>query len=127
MIPISEESERKAAARMYATMFALALGGTLAALAWKGAGAAAGFLLGAVASLLNFRWLKQLTDTLGGVRKPRKRLVFWLAFRYALFGGGGYVIFKYSEISLAAALLGLLVAVAGVILEILYELIYART
>jgi hypothetical protein len=41
-------------------------------------------------------------------------------------GLGGYVIVKFFRLSLAAALLGLFVAVAAVLLEIAYEIIYAR-
>ena len=46
--------------------------------------------------------------------------------RYVLLGGGAYVILKYSAISLPAALAGLFVSVAAVIVEILFELAYAR-
>jgi hypothetical protein len=38
---------------------------------------------------------------------------------------GAYVIVKYSTLSLAAALCGLFVPVAAIILEILFELVYA--
>jgi hypothetical protein len=41
-------------------------------------------------------------------------------------GAGGYVLVKVVGLNLTAALLGLLVVAASVILEILYELIYAR-
>jgi len=44
-----------------------------------------------------------------------------------LLGLGAYAILKFSEISLTAALVGLFVSTAAVILEILIELIYART
>ena len=46
--------------------------------------------------------------------------------RYALLGGGAYVILHYSPVSVTAALLGLFVAVAAVIVEICFELAYAR-
>ena len=85
----------------------------------------AGWLLGSAASALNFRWLKQLADALGGpAAKPRKAV--FLGLRYAFLGGGAYVILKYSAISLPAALSGLFVSIAAVVLEIIFELAYAR-
>jgi hypothetical protein len=50
-----------------------------------------------------------------------------LGLRYLLLGLGAYAILKFSEISLMAALVGLFVSTGAVILEILIELIYART
>jgi hypothetical protein len=50
-----------------------------------------------------------------------------MGLRYLLMCGGAYVIVKYSNISLSAALAGLFVAVAAVIVEILFQLIYARS
>jgi hypothetical protein len=50
-----------------------------------------------------------------------------LGLRYLILGAAGYVILNYSSLSLAAAMAGLFVPVAAVILEILFELIYART
>ena len=44
-----------------------------------------------------------------------------------LLGLGAYAIVRFSEISLTAALVGLFAPAAAVILEILVELIYART
>ena len=83
------------------------------------------WLIGSAVSALNFRWLKQLTQALGsGTAKPRTAV--FLGMRYLLLGGGAYVILKYSAISLPAALSGLFVSVAAVVLEILLELAYAR-
>ena len=50
-----------------------------------------------------------------------------LRVRYLLLGLGAYAIVRFSEISLTAALVGLFVSTAAVILEILIELIYVRT
>ncbi len=91
---------------------------------------AAGYLLGAGASYINFRWLKRLVYSLGdaaGGKPPRARAAVFLGLRYLLLGAGGYVILNYSALSLAAAALGLFVPVAAVILEILFELVYAGT
>ena len=95
---------------------------------WGGWPWVVGYLAGAVASMFNFRWLHQLVSTLGqDARRPRKRLVLFLALRYLLLVLCGYVIVKCFGLNLAAAVSGLFVAVAAVILEIIYELIYART
>lgn len=42
-------------------------------------------------------------------------------------GGAIYVIVKVLEISLMSVLAGLFISAAAIIVEILYELIYART
>lgn len=129
---MSEASEavfyRRAIRRIYINLAWISAAG--AAAAWWKAGWlwAVGFLIGAIASTLNFRWLHQLADSLGASEhRPRRRLGFWLAIRYLLFGAVGYVIVKYFKVNLLAALVGLFVAVAAVLVEILYELIYART
>ncbi|MCC7176679.1 MAG: ATP synthase subunit I [Bryobacterales bacterium] len=86
-----------------------------------------GFLAGALASLANFRWLHQLAASLGeGGRRLRRRVMWFLVLRYLLLGAAGYVIVRIFGLNLAAALAGLFVAVAAVIIEIIYELIYAR-
>ena len=94
---------------------------------WRGG---CGFLLGGLISYLNFHWIKRTVYALGeaaGGKPPRARVAVFLGLRYLLLGLGAYVILKFSEISLQAALVGLFVPAAAVILEILIELIYART
>jgi hypothetical protein len=115
----------RAVRRIWKTMFAFAAAGVIAAFAWRGFGWAAGFALGSAVSWLNFRWLKQTVDTLGSNR-ARPRTAVKLGFRYILLGGGAYVILKYSLVSPAASLAGLFVPAAAVIVEILFELVYAR-
>lgn len=91
---------------------------------------AAGYLLGAAASYLNFRWLKQVVNLLGAgaAHKPRStRVGVFFGLRYLLLGLGAYAILNFSTLSVAAAFAGLFVPVAAVILEILYELMYAGT
>src|SRR2546428_7017177 len=90
---------------------------------WRGG---FGFLLGALISYLNFRWLKRTVYALGeaaGGKPLRARVAVLLGLRYLLLGLGAYAILKFSEISLTAALVGLFVPTAAVILEILIELI----
>jgi len=94
---------------------------------WRGG---FGFLLGGLISYLNFHWLKRTVYALGDAasgKPPRARVAVFLGLRYLLLGLGAYAILKFSEISLMAALVGLFAPTAAVILEILIELIYART
>ena len=118
----------RAVQRIYVHIVWLSIAGTIAA-AWKGGLPwGVGFLIGATASALNFRWLHHMADSLGpDGKKPRRGLGFFLSFRYVLFGVVGYVIVKYFKVNIMAALVGLFVAVAAVMVEILYELFYART
>jgi hypothetical protein len=111
--------------RIWKAMWVVAAGGALGLFAWHGWTWSVGWLLGSAVSALNFRWLKQLTEALGEeAAKPHKAV--FLGMRYLLLGGGAYVILKYSPISLPAALAGLFVSVAAVVIEILFELAYAR-
>jgi len=87
---------------------------------WKWA---AGFLAGAVAAWLNFRWLKRLVSALGGKPAPSS---FQLALRYFLLGGCGYVIVRFSRIPVPSVIAGMLVLAAAIFIEILFELVYAR-
>src|ERR1035437_8473378 len=113
----------RAAGRIGRFMIAIAGLGTVAALIAGGWKWSAGFLVGSLISCLNFRWLKRLVESLGG---QRSRGAVWLAFRYLLFGGGAYVILRYSPISLPAVLAGLFVLTAAVFVEVIFEIVYAR-
>jgi hypothetical protein len=89
-----------------------------------------GFLAGAAASFLNFRWLRRMVEALGESAQPRRRpkvrAAVFLGLRYGLLGLGAYVILVTSALSVPAVLSGLFVAVAAVIAEILFQLVYAR-
>jgi len=113
-----------AVARIWKIIWAMGACGAIVLMLWQGWSWSAGWLIGTAVSALNFRWLKQLSDSLGGEAAKSRKAVF-LGFRYVFLGGGAYVILKYSAISLPAALSGLFVSVAAVILEILFELAYA--
>ncbi len=120
---------RQALHRIYVNILWLAAAGTIAT-AWRvGPGWAAGFLAGAVVSAINFRWLQRLVDSVGPdpEKKPGGKIGFVLSFRYVILGVVGYVIVRFFKVDIMAALVGLFVAVAAVMVEILYELIYART
>lgn len=107
---------------------ALAAAGCLASLVLRGWTWAVAFLLGAAASWLNFRWLKKVVDALGGAAQARPRAGFavLIGVRYLLLAAAAYAIVNFTALSLPAALTGLFVPVAAVILEIIFELIYAR-
>jgi hypothetical protein len=116
----------RALGRIAKASFAIGAGGLIAASAWGGRSWGAGFALGAAVSWLNFRWLKQVVEALGQTRPTRKRVAILAGLRYALLGGGAYVILRFSSVSVTAALLGLFVSVVAVIVEICFELVYAR-
>ena len=118
----------RAIRRIYINIVWISIAACIVAIWLYGRPTGLGFFIGATASALNFRWLHGLADSLGpGARKPRKGLGILLSLRYVVFGVVGYVIVKYFKVNILAALVGLFVAVAAVLVEILYELIYART
>jgi len=120
----------RALARIQLWMLFLSGAGVVAAAVGGGSRWAVAYLLGAAASYLNFRWLKQVVNALGKAatgKPPSARVGVIFGLRYLLLGLGAYAILNFSTLSLAAALAGLFVPVAAVILEILYELVYAGT
>lgn len=122
-----ERLVERALERIGKAMFAIAAGGLVLATVWRGWTWGAGFALGAAASWVNFRWLKQIVEALGSAKPTRKRVAVLAGLRYALLGGGAYAILHYSPVSVTAALAGLFVAAAAVIFEICFELVYARS
>ena|SRR5579871_895457 len=104
---------------------ALAAAGCLGYTIWRGWKWGLAYLLGAAASYLNFRWLKRAVDALTGAlsARPSPKYAILIGLRYALLGAGAYVIVNFTSLSLLAASIGLLVPVAAVILEIVYELV----
>jgi hypothetical protein len=125
MTPTDPLSFERAAARIGRIMAVIAALGTAAALALGGWKTGAGFLLGAVVSGLNYRWLHKLVKSLGSGGRPRNRSVI-LGFRYLILGGGAYVILRVSPISLTAVLAGIFVLTAAVFVEVIFEIAYAR-
>jgi len=120
-----EQHLARAVERIWKITFAIGAGGALALFAWRGWTWGAGFALGSAISALYFRWLKQVAMALGSAAaKPRMAVL--LGLRYLLLGGAAYVILKYTAISLPAMFWGLFVAVAAVILQILFELVYGN-
>jgi hypothetical protein len=119
-------NERRALVRIGKLMWVIAAGGAIGLTVWRGWTWSAGWLIGSALSALNFRWMKQMADGLGREGAKPSKAVF-LGMRYLLLGGGLYVILKFTSISVPAALAGLFLLVAAVLLEILFELVmYAR-
>jgi len=110
--------------RIYVLMAILAVVGLAACASWKGFRGAASFASGALISVASLLSLQQigpiLTGEAGGLR------VFFLSFRMLLLFGFAYAILQIYEGFLPATACGLLLAVAAITLEAIYQLIYAR-
>jgi hypothetical protein len=102
---------------------ALGFAGAAATAAWKGPARGFAFLIGAAISYTSFRGWRHFVDALGPNPKKQKPALYVL--RLVAVVGGAWVIIKFLGLNLAAAAVGLLVSGAAVILEIVYELIYA--
>jgi hypothetical protein len=102
---------------------ALGLAGAVGAAIWKGVSSGFAFLIGAAISYASFRGWRYVVDALGpNPKKPNPALY---VLRLVAVLAGAWVIIKFLGLNLAAAALGLLVSGAAVVLEIIYELIYA--
>lgn len=128
MTTSDEDLYRSAIGRILRFMALLAGGGTLAVVVWRGWKWGAGFAFGAGIAWVNFLWLKKLTDSLGatGRKTPSTGGAVLLGSRYLILGGIAYVILRFTSISMPAALAGIFVSLAAVLVEILFELVYAR-
>ncbi|HWB87107.1 MAG TPA: ATP synthase subunit I [Bryobacteraceae bacterium] len=115
----------RATERLTRILIALGVIGTIVAFVLRGWTWGLGFALGAGFSWLNFRWLRRVSEALGGEPAPRRRRRMF-GLRHVLLAAGAYAILRYTPISLLAALAGLFVASAAVIVEIIFELLYAR-
>ncbi len=118
----------QAVGRIQRVAILLAIAGTAAATVKWGIRGGAGFLMGSVLSILNLGWWKRLVSGINHESSPPGRgSAVLMGGRYLMVGAGVYVIVKFLEVSLVATLAGLLTAVAAVLLELLFELLYART
>ncbi len=124
VLPDELDYER-AAWRIGRNMAMIAAAGTVAAFAWRGWNWGAGFFLGSLVSWLNYRALRGLVETLGGMKRPRGRAV-WIALRYMLLGTAAYAIVRFSSISPAAVIAGVFVLTVAVFAEAVFEIVYAR-
>jgi hypothetical protein len=105
----------------------LALGVTgSAAIAWvKGVRIGLAFLIGAMVSYASFWGWRQVVDAV--TPASRKRSSFPFVLRILLLLVLAYAIIRFLGLNVAAAASGLLVSAAAVLLELVFELIYART
>jgi hypothetical protein len=114
--------------RIARAMAALAIAGGAGFWLWRGGSWAAGFVIGAVVSALNFLWMKNavslLAEAAASGGQPGKRhsgTVARFVLRYALIGLAGYAIFHSSAISLEAFFAGLFTAVGAILAEAGYQ------
>jgi len=125
--PVEAEIYPRAVRRIYRTLFVLAAAGTLACLWWQRLPGALGFLLGSGFAILSFRGIHKFADSLGRERNPsRRRVLAGKIARYLVLALCAYVILQYFTVNRIAAVAGALILVAAVLIEIAYELIYAR-
>ena len=82
------------------------------------------FLVGATVSYVSFWGWRQVVDAV--TPTPKKRTAFPFVLRILLLLALAYAIIRFLGLNVAAAASGLLVSAAAVLLELIYELIYAR-
>jgi hypothetical protein len=113
---------------MLRTTALFAGGGSLVLLVWRGWKWGAGFAFGAGVAWVNFLLLKKLADSLGvtGLKPPSTGSAVFLGSRYLILGALVYATLRFTSISMLAAAIGLFVSLAAVLVEILFELVYAR-
>lgn len=101
--------------------------GTLFAV-WRGGWPMAGaFAVGGVLAYLNYRWIVAVVDTLLRAQQARipRRTYLKVFLPLILLAGGLYAIFSRSLLSFTGVLGGLLLLVAAVVVEAVYELFQA--
>jgi hypothetical protein len=115
-------------ARVLRFIAVFGVGGSLAAFVWRGWKWGAGFAFGAGIAWVNFLLLRKLADSLGvtGPKPPSTGSAVFLGTRYLILGGVVYATLRFTSISMLAAAIGLFVSLAAVLVEILFELVYAR-
>ena len=122
-MPVAEKTDSFAATVERLGRFILAIGavaapGVIVQWGWPPALA---FILGVIAAYLNMRWLA------GALLRPTAPATGLLVIRFALVGGAAYVILETFGISPLFIIAGLLSASLAVVLEVLFQLFYART
>jgi hypothetical protein len=106
-------------------ILALTLTGSAVLSIIKGIRIGLAFLIGASVSYASFWGWRQLVDALSPA--PKKRSSFPFVLRILLLIAVAYAIIRFLGLNVAAAASGLLVSAAAVLLELIFELIYART
>jgi hypothetical protein len=106
-------------------MLVLAIAASAVLVITKGIRIGLAFLIGATVSCGSFWGWRQLVDALAP--GPKKRSSFPFVLRILLLMAAAYAIIRFLGLNVAAAASGLLVSAAAVLLELIFELIYART
>lgn len=122
--------EDAALRRITRILLALAAAGALVWLAAKGARGAVSFAAGAAVSGFGFWWLQRLARGMEeAVKSGRAKgaSALFHSLRILLLGGVLYAILRVYEVFIPALVTGLLVTVAAITLEVLYEWIYGTT
>jgi len=114
----------RALTRIFRFSVGLGIVGMIVTLLKYGPRTAAGFLAGSTISMLSFLGLSRMVASIGSGSSGLATALF--GFRLMLVGGAVYVIVKVLEVTPMAVLAGLFVTAAAVIIEILYELVFAR-
>jgi hypothetical protein len=108
-------------------MLVLAGVGTIACFAFFSWQATAGFVIGAIISYFNQRWLERAIEALGErITKQESSerggaLVMRAVLRYVLIGAGAYVIFNVSLAGLYGFLGGVCLPIAAIACEVAAE------
>jgi hypothetical protein len=118
--PLFHERALRRIARL---IVAIGLIGALGAGVWRGAATGFSFLLGAAGSYASYWGWQQVAAAISPGAKPRSSRFFVL--RLLLVIAAAWVIIRFLGLKVAAAVAGLLVSAAAILLEIIYELIYA--
>jgi hypothetical protein len=113
----------RALRRIHWFIFAVGILGTTASASFRGIRTGLAFLIGAVASYLSFWGWQQVASAITPGAKKRSSAFF--VFRILAFIGLAWVIIEFLGLNVAAAVAGLLVSAAAILLEIIFELIYA--
>lgn len=108
--------------RMGKIAFGLGAVGIAAGWVLRGTPAAAGFAIGAAASVVNFRWWRRLVDGVGAAGAEPPRAAVFLGLRYLLLGALVYLCVAVLKVEVAWLLGGLLTAAAAVLIGLVVEL-----
>lgn len=122
-----DSESRRMLNRMTLIGAGLGLAGALALLLVRGPRWGAGFLIGAAFSLAGLEWWKAIGRGLDGSgKRPMLGSTVLLMLRLPVIAVVLYVIINASGIASGAVVAGLLVSMAGVVVEALYEAIFPK-
>ena len=121
--PNDNEFYDRVVRRISRIILVLALIGAIGMALRKGLASGFSFLIGSGVSFASYWGWRIVTDAL--VANSKKRSPAFFVLRLLALVAVAWVIIKFLGLNVAAAALGLLVSGAAVILEIIYELIYA--